>query len=58
MTSKVCKFSFQAEDVAENLNSNDDMIEVVDKISREDNNNIIKIHRSCQKYNIIFQLSK
>ena len=58
MTSKVCKFSFQAEDVAENLNSNDDMIEVVDEISREDYNHIIKIHRSCQKCNIKFQLSK
>ena len=43
---------------AENLNSNDGIIGVVDEISRENNNNIIKIHRSCQKYNIIFQLSK
>ena len=43
---------------AENLNSNDGIIGVVDEISRENNNNIIKIHRSCQKCNIKFKLSK
>ena len=43
---------------AENLNSNDGIIGVVDEISREDYNHIIKIHRSCQKCDIKFQLSK
>ena len=58
MASKVCRLSVQAEDVAKKINSNDDTIGVVNEISREDNNNIIKIHRSCQKCNIKFQLSK
>ena len=58
MTSKVCKLSVQAKDIAENSTSNDDRIGVAVEILRKDNNNIIKIYRSCQKFNIKFQISK